>query len=537
MKKLILLTFVLISMSALSHTIDYGHAAMRHWFIVKENKFVDGTFFMYKEGKVYIENQNNKILSFPLASLSVADQQYALKRERRIMELNAQKSSAGDVKISAASIVWRYGVIFIILLVAAYFIVRNTGRTQRKFLIPVFLVGVLMILYGFTKKMFTTTDPNFVNAAFSPFIPNVATSWDNNYFYVESKGIPNHTMMVGISNHGWQQQVPIPQCYIGSNHWSIPLNPVFAATPIPVDNVHFTRGAIAIAANGVPIFNYHTNTGVDSYLDGQLDNFGGHCGRGDDYHYHIAPLHLYTSGQTTTNLPCAFSFDGFPVYGAVEPDGSPMATLDANHGHMGSDGIYHYHGTATAPYMIGNFVGQVTEDATHQLIPQAAAHPVRNENWTPLNGALITSCTANTNNNGYNLSYSLNGTPGYATNFSWNGTTYTFQYVTPTGTTTTNYNGFAQCTVPALEAEHFIALEKSITIYPNPATDRLYIYLSNKSVEHEIQSIALYDLKGSLQTKALQFSSTIDISQLTKGTYLVKIQFKNATVTKKLIVE
>ena len=111
---------------------------------------------------------------------------------------------------------------------------------------------------------------------------------------MESHGIPTtHEMMVGISNHGWQQQVPIPQCYIGANSWPIPLNPQFAVNPIPIDSIHFTRGAIAIAVNGVPIFNYHTNTGVDSYLDGQLDAYGGHCNTAFTYEYSKKSLHKW----------------------------------------------------------------------------------------------------------------------------------------------------------------------------------------------------------------------------------------------------
>ena len=131
--------------------------------------------------------------------------------------------------------------------------------------------------------------------------------------------------------------------------------------PIPVDEIHFTRGAIAVAVNGVPIFNYHTNTGVDSYLDGQLDNYGGHCGRADDYHYHIAPLHLYA--YTNSSLPIAYGLDGFPVFGEFEPDGSAMQVLDDNHGHW-YNGEYHYHGTSAAPYTIGRMAGVVTEDVS-----------------------------------------------------------------------------------------------------------------------------------------------------------------------------
>lgn len=322
--------------------------------------------------------------------------------------------------------------------------------------------------------------------------------------------------MVGISNHGWQQQVPIPQCYIGTNAWSIPLNPVMATNPIPVDQVHFTRGAVGVAVNGVPIFNPYTNTGVDAFLDGQLDNFGGHSGKGDDYHYHTAPLHLYD--QTSSALPIAYAFDGFAVFGNLEPDGTPMNTLDANHGHT-FNGEYHYHGTTTAPYMIAKFAGEVTEDATHQLIPQAQASPIRTENWTPLNGALITSCDPNTNNNGYSLGYLLNGVSGYATNYFWNGATYTFNYVTPSGTTANNYNGFIQCEVPLSISETFTL--NDLTIFPNPFNNKI-----NFSRADAKSTYTLYNSIGQIIFIGGNITEQ-NFSNLESGIYYLKINDEN----------
>lgn len=535
MKKLLFITLFFISLNVFSHTINYPNQVLRHWKIEKENKFIDGSFSMFKNGRVYIEDAQNNISSYPIANLSKEDQAFALQKEQKVEVLNNDTSNQISDRNNQRNFYLKVSLIILFLLLFSIFLYNVSDKKKIKYLAPIIYVGVLFTLYSFTKNMVTTTDPAFVNSAFAPFIPSVATSWDNTYFYVQSKGIPNHTMMVGISNHGWQQQVPVPQCYIGANHWSIPLNPVVAATPVPVSATHFLKGAIAIAANGVAIFNYHTNTGVDSYLDGQLDNYGGHCGRADDYHYHTAPMHLYTLGQTTTNLPCAFALDGYAVYGSVEPNGNAMATLDANHGHYGSNGVYHYHGTATAPYMIGNMVGVVTEDANLQIIPQASSQPVRNENWTPLNGALITSCASNTTNNGYNLSYTLNGNSGYATNYSWSGSTYTFKYYTPTGFTTTNYNGFSQCSVPLATA--VFALDKIIKLYPNPTKDSFQINLGDTLLENDVQNISIVDVKGSLVQKNDKFKEVFDIKKLSKGTYFVKIQFSNTQVTKKLIVQ
>lgn len=552
MKKLLFILICFFANYAFSHTINYDKVVLHHWTLEKEHQLVNGSFYMLKNGTIYIEKANDEVVHFPISAFSKEDQAFALKKSEWVKTINndfaaRNKTSEEEIQSTWNKKLWIISV-FMILLGA--FVFTYADKKKLKYLIPIISVGSLMVLYGFAKKAtITTTDPAFINTAFAPFKSTVSTSYDATYFYVNSKGIPNHTMMVGIASGGWQQQVPIPQCYISSfinksgsqNAWNIPLNPVIAATPVPVNKDHFSIGAIAIAANGVAIFNLYTTSGQDSYATGQLDNYGGHCGKGDDYHYHTAPLHLISSGQTTANLPIAFGLDGFAVYGGLEPDGSAMTTLDANHGHYGTNGVYHYHGTTNAngsnPLMIVNMVGVVTEDANKQLIPQPQASPIRGGNLTPLAGALITSCVANGTNNGYNLAYSLNGVPGYATNYSWNGTIYTFNYVTPTGTTTTNYNGFAQCTVPNLGLAEFALNDRNISLYPNPATDILNIKLNNNVPESEVQSISIYGLKGELISKTVHYKQNIDIKNLSHGTYLVKIQFPNYLVTKKILVK
>jgi hypothetical protein len=557
MNKIILILICFFFNFAFSHNTHYDKILFHHWSIEKERQPVEGSFYMLKNGVVYLEDANEKIIHFPLSSFSKEDQAFVLKKNEWVREINNDALAKNVISEQEIQSAWntKLWIITLCLFLLGCVIFAFSNKKKLNYIIPMVLVVSLMVVYGFAKNnLLTTTDPAFVNSAFAPFKSNVSTSWDNTYFYVNSKGIPNHTMMVGISSTGWQQQIPIPQCYIGANAWSIPLNPVIAATPVPVSASHFLRGAIAIAANGVAIFNYHTNTGVDSFLDGQLDNYGGHCGRADDYHYHIAPMHLITLGQTTYNLPIAFGLDGFAVYGSLEPDGTVMATLDANHGHYGTNGVYHYHGTATAPYMIGNMVGQVTEDATFQIIPQASANSVRGpgEGQNPLKGALITACVPNGTNNGYNLSFSYNGIPGSATNYSWNGTAYTFNYVNyPTtisingvvttppnpGTLVSNRTGFVQCTVPNLTLPGFVLNDKNISIYPNPATDVLNVKVNNDISEADIQSISIYGIKGELISKTMQFKQNIDIKNLSKGTYLVKIQFQNYTMTKNILVK
>ena len=106
-------------------------------------------------------------------------------------------------------------------------------------------------------------------APFNHFAPLVQTRFDDNFLYIESNSIPDHPMMIGIT--AWQQQVPLPQPYNGNNAWRIPLHPVVAKNPLSAKD-NFFRGAIALAANGVPIFNPIKNDDkTDTLLAGELD--------------------------------------------------------------------------------------------------------------------------------------------------------------------------------------------------------------------------------------------------------------------------
>lgn len=240
-------------------------------------------------------------------------------------------------------------------------------------------------------------------AAAKPFLafPRVELKWDKDFLFVGSNGMPDHGMMVGITS--WQQQVPLPQNYTGDNAWRIPLHPVPAKTPAIVEG-HFLRGAIALAVNGIPIFNPQNNRGEVSYEIGELDQWGGHCGRADDYHYHIAPIHLQTVAGK--GMPIAYALDGYPIYGLTEPDGSPIGKLDECHGHEDAKVGYHYHASMKRPYLQSAFHGEVVE-VGGQVDPQPRAQGVRPDT-APLRGAEITGFES-LGSNDYKLSYQVGG--------------------------------------------------------------------------------------------------------------------------------
>ncbi|MGB8167185.1 MAG: YHYH protein, partial [Chthoniobacteraceae bacterium] len=237
--------------------------------------------------------------------------------------------------------------------------------------------------------------------AFIAFSDKLKLRWDERFLSVEGNGLPAHNMMVGIT--AWQQQVPLPQAYTGANAWQIPLSPVPAKEPVSIKN-RFLRGAIALAANGIPIFNPQNNRGEVSQEIGELDQWGGHCGRADDYHYHAAPLHLQS--VLGTKLPIAYALDGYPIYGLAEPDGTTPAGFDAFNGHTTAALGYHYHASNKYPYVNGGFHGEVVE-RDGQVDPQPHANPVR-ESLQALRGAKITGFES-TGANSYKLSYDVNG--------------------------------------------------------------------------------------------------------------------------------
>lgn len=531
MKKNYLLTFLWLFIGnafSFAHDSSVNHHSLKTWHL-KNKEEIKASFLFIEEDMVSLEDEKGKIQTVPLSDFSLNDQYYLFQKKEQLARLN----SLGILKESLTESSSSQGPFLLILSLMLAGVLYISYLKRFRYLGLATLISGLFLFYGFNDLSAppsgVATNPKTIDSAFLAFKPNVATWWNSTYFYVESTGIPTtHSMMTGISS--WQQQVPIPQCYKGSNAWSIPLNPVIASTPVPVNQVHFIRGALALAVNGIPIFNPYTNTGVDAFLDGQLDKWGGHCGRADDYHYHTAPLHLYDKQSKT--LPIAYALDGFAVYGTVEPDGKAMTILDANHGHF-YNGVYHYHGTANAPYMVGNMVGKVTEDATYQIIPQASAKSPRPAT-DPLRNAVITGLEPNATNTGYNLTYTI-GTATYKVNYSWNTNgVYTFNFVNPTGTTISTYNGSVPCKLSTatneIESTEFM-------VYPNPASESIRIGLQQTLKSSDIKNVAIFNVSGQMVFNASSFQENISTMHFPTGLYFVHLKTDRQVLVKKLIVE
>jgi hypothetical protein len=450
MSKFIFLFFlILFSLCLFAHRGGHYHQAdepnLHHWGITQNGKQIVGNFSNFKEQQIFVEGVHGIKYTLEYCQLNKSDKAYVDRYISKINALNYSIPFKTKIPVKnnhSFSTSYIYIGIFLVILALVFW--KWDQLVSPKFSIGIIVsvcIGFIIMACGKDAVLNSNTPTTFVNdtaflrSIFEPFKSSgVSTRYDGTYFYVESNGIPTHNMMVGITS--WQQQVPVPQPYTGSNAWPIPLKPEMATNPLSL-KTNLMKGAVAIASNGVPIFNPLNNRGDDAYLFGELDNWGGHCGKADDYHYHIAPLHLQS---TMVNKPIAVALDGFMIYGNKEPDGLPMQSLDAYNGHTYSSS-YHYHGTSTYPYIMGSMRGKVSIDSLssapeNQITPQALTTAFRPAG-SPLNGATITAFSQ-TGVNAFLLEYKINNKTG-TVNYSWDSNKkYTFIFKDTAGVTTTS---------------------------------------------------------------------------------------------------
>ncbi len=425
LKSIVSLLFAFILGTA-AYAHEGGHGAP-----IKDWHFANGTEslkadFVKKEGKiVFLRDPNHQVLRFNYSDFQAEEQTYISKQANFIDGINNSTESQRSLSVSYMNLLLVAGIL---LFIFGVFSLKNSSK---KPMLAYSLVGLSIVMLGCsnTKSLeaikMAANDIPFLESVFGAF-DNVHTRYDDKYFFIESDGIPDHEMMTGITN--WQQQVPINHDYSGGNAWAIPLQPELAEEPLSTKD-NFMKGAIAIAANGVPIFNPLNNRGEDANVIGELDKWGGHCGRADDYHYHLPPAHL--QAQVGADKPIAYALDGFPVYGETSEE------LDENLGRFTTDSTYQYHAVKGYPYLIAAMRGEVeinprTQAPENEIMPQAKTRGVRPD-LRPLRGAEITDFK-NPTPQQFSLTYTLDSKI-YRINYGWDtGGNYTYEFVYPDGT-------------------------------------------------------------------------------------------------------
>jgi len=186
----------------------------------------------------------------------------------------------------------------------------------------------------------------------------------DNEVYINATGVPDHKSPYFIDTE-WEIEK-----YEDSDSDSFFLNPNRISTvdyefriplfpTIATEITETPMGPMGISINGVPLFNQYAAGGTDLGNEFRsFDQYNGHPTGTGAYHYHVEPTYL--TDENGADAFIGILLDGFPVYGPVE-NGETLSSddLDEYHGHFGAtkeftDGIYHYHVTADAPYINGD---------------------------------------------------------------------------------------------------------------------------------------------------------------------------------------
>ena len=194
---------------------------------------------------------------------------------------------------------------------------------------------------------------------------------DDEEIIIESNGIPEHDVMIGIAQGGWNGQWPEEQDYVGINAFMLPGTPIMQDSPTIV-----VGNAAGVAANGIPIFLPQspgkigdsdcldieiTNDGIygtdecirDPVTAGEMDECGGHTGRGNDYHYHSTPKCLIE--ELYESDIAGYMMDGIPIYAIIEDDSEEY---DECGGYISPNGDVYYAFTDSYPYVTNCLLGE-----------------------------------------------------------------------------------------------------------------------------------------------------------------------------------
>ncbi|RJE79630.1 YHYH protein [Paracoccus sp. JM45] len=166
----------------------------------------------------------------------------------------------------------------------------------------------------------------------------------------------------------------------------VPETPVMADSPADLGVV----GKVGVALDGVPIFSDAPSIQQTGHMPA-LDTCGGHIDPGGWYHWHatatdIDTVYDHENVTADCSLPqdsgaqFGYAFDGFPMFGSTEADGTAVTGLDECNGHTGPTAIgetYHYHSSEDFPNLPPCLVGVQAQDnfLTTATAGVGATHP------------------------------------------------------------------------------------------------------------------------------------------------------------------
>lgn len=248
------------------------------------------------------------------------------------------------------------------------------------------------------------------------FTDSVEVTCDDEFAYIASDTYPDHDLMNGIT--GTNEQMPVP-----ATNYAAPI----ILSPQLADSLTTIDAALGVAVNGVPIYDYSSqgeldvynyDAGSDTVLLGQLDNCGGHAGRGDDYHYHAAPDCMISAmANVADDTILGWGYDGYPIYGDNNPDGSVIANggLEVCNGQADDDFGYRYHTSSEPPYIVQCLVGEVETSLLPRVSPLSSDNPAARADLRPPSGGVENLTHTIASDGTRSMTYTYSGDNYYVT--------------------------------------------------------------------------------------------------------------------------
>lgn len=247
----------------------------------------------------------------------------------------------------------------------------------------------LNVTYEREEEMMASSCEAIEQSVLDSGFSDVSVTCDMDYAYVTSDTYPSHDLMNGIT--GTNEQIPVPALNYAA---PIKLAPQIANSVTSID------AALGVAVNGVPIYDYSAqgeldpgeyDPRTDTVLLGQLDNCSGHAGRGDDYHYHASPTCMIEAMANQGDAAIiGWGYDGYPIYGNNNPDGTIIAAtdLDVCNGQADDTFGYRYHTSTEPPYIIQCLVGEVDTAILPRVSPLSGDTTGARANLMPPQGGV-----------------------------------------------------------------------------------------------------------------------------------------------------
>ncbi len=351
--------------------------------------------------------------------------------------------------------------------------------------------------------------------------------YDNNYVYVRSEGLAGYEMGPFPSN----PNTPTAQDFV----WRITRNPV---EETGTKTAEPTVGALGVAVNGVALYGKgdarsydpmsNSNSGMgagiwnaDAWVSegSTMDaNGNGHPQQQGQYHYHANPSALYSDPSTAHSPIIGWAMDGFPIYGPFgysDPNDNTSQIKRMECGYEQRmistrttlpDGST---STPPGPPVSTQFpIGTYWEDYEY----------VGNADLDEYNGRQCVTPEFPGGTYAYFLSTDSNGDPKfpYMIGLEYYGVISTMDLQ---GAGNSNVPGSATCSTNGFNSIAQLS-QANMTMYPNPTQGHIYFDLDLENGE-----VIVLNSAGAIVAQAsLSNTSSLDISHLTNGIYMVQVK-------------